>query len=77
MRSLKQFFSKGLALFTTTKRHRGRKNRTRRHKKRHSRRRGMRGGWGESFVPSDKAIYKGGIMKGGWGGAVPTNVQIQ
>lgn len=44
MRILKQFFSKGLALFTTTKRHRGRKNRTRRHKKRHSRRRGMRGG---------------------------------
>lgn len=41
MKSLKQFFSKGLAaLFSSTKKRKHRRNKTRRHKKRHS----MRGG---------------------------------
>lgn len=49
MRSLKQFFSKGIsrcfALFSTsTKRHKGRRNKTRQNKKRQTRRRSMRGG---------------------------------
>ena len=71
MKSLKQFFS----LFTTSKKHRRRRNKTRRNKRRHSRRHFMRGGWGEPMLPSKP--LKGGIMKGGWGGAVPANIQIQ
>lgn len=45
MKSLKQFFSKGLSsLFSMSKKHKRRRNKTRRHKKRHSRRYYMRGG---------------------------------
>ena len=45
MRSLKQFFSKGFAIFSnSTKRHRRRRNKTKRNKRRQTRRRTMRGG---------------------------------
>ncbi len=82
MKSLKRFISKGFSLFSLSKKHKRRRNKTRRNKRRHSRRHFMRGGWGEPMLPSTKDIfdsrtYKGGIMKGGWGGAVPTDIQIQ
>ncbi len=48
MKTLKQFFSRGLAkgfsLFTTSKRHKRRRNKTRRNKRRNLIRRTMRGG---------------------------------
>ncbi len=44
MKSLKQFFSKGFALFSLSKKRKSRKHKTRRHRNRQSRRRNMRGG---------------------------------
>ena len=71
MKLFDSFFSQ----FTTSKKYKKRKNKTRRIKKRYSRRKSMRGGWGEP-LPSSKTL-KNVFMKGGWGGAVPTNISTQ
>ena len=74
MGTLRQLF----AMFTLSKKRKTRRTKTRRNKKKNSRRRFMRGGWGEPAISSmNGGIVKKGIMKGGWGGAVPVDVQIQ